>query len=102
MSAMSRKQTSGEVCTGWKAAIPRQWQHLFETFGHAPTAAPIVFASMHYLNFRFEAHACRAQAALFASKPEETFLLRVANAFDELANRRSTLPIGKATAAQMP
>jgi hypothetical protein len=99
---LGRKRIGPKVRNVWKAAIPRKRQHLFETFGHAPTAAPIVFASMHYLNFRFEAHACRAQAALFASKPEETFLLRVANAFDELANRRSSLPIDQATAAQMP
>jgi hypothetical protein len=58
---------------------------------------------MHHSLYSGEADACRTQAALFSSKPEAKFLLRVADAFDELANRRSTLDStgGQAFGSQM-
>lgn len=40
--------------------------------------------------FREQADKCRAQASEFAGKPEAPFLLRVANAFDELAMEADT------------
>jgi hypothetical protein len=36
-------------------------------------------------SFKQEAARCRAQAAEFAGRPEQPFLLRLSQAFDELA-----------------
>jgi hypothetical protein len=42
-------------------------------------------------NFTREAARCRAQAAEFAGKPEQPFLLRLSQAFDELAAKNKAL-----------
>lgn len=38
-----------------------------------------------------QAAACRAQAAEFAGKPEQPLLLRISEAFDELAHRHELI-----------
>ena len=47
--------------------------------------------------FESEAAACRTQAQEFAGRPEETFLLRLASAFEEIAQTGGTKPLMRRT-----
>lgn len=46
--------------------------------------------------FKEQAENCRRQASAFTGRPEAPFLLRVANAFDELAIDREAKPMSQA------
>ena len=48
---------------------------------------------MHHTSFHEEAEDCRRQALAYLGKPEAQFLLRVAKAFDELAEAESRFSI---------
>lgn len=47
--------------------------------------------------YESEAAACRTQAQEFAGRPEETFLLRLASAFEEIAQTGGTKPLMRRT-----
>ena len=94
MSAMGREQTYGtatELAFVSVAGPPHDSANLrlywiFRArrgvFAHL---APVVFGvPVMRIDFQEEAENCRRQALEFSGKPEETFLLRVASAFDEL------------------
>ena len=43
------------------------------------------------LSYNLEADFCRSQASTYSGKPEEAFLLRLADEFEALAERRAPL-----------
>ena len=51
-------------------------------------------SEMDQMNLAEEAEKCRLQALFYLGRPEESFLLRVAREFDELARRAAGEALG--------